>query len=264
MENAEVAVNAGAAVVSAMVGLSTWPLGTTDVYWLLEVVMVLCDCLDSELAVGSRICSRLGPSRANSSTFSTTLAGTSSLKRALVCAGFECIVLFRVVSQPSSFRRRQLEVPEGTLVLTYRLDPETIIRSAQDDTAGAIAMFIGTTRNSFQGAFDNFFVSSEPSRWLFRIPGQTVARLEYQAYSNGDKDDGGHLLPAHANATQSEHSALSGPPVSPLLHYAVHRRLEMMPLGGASVVTAVSLPHRKGAFVAREYILEHIKLDAPI
>jgi len=71
------------------------------------------------------------------------------------------------------------------------------------------------------------------------------------------------LLPAHANAIQSEHSALSGPPVSPLLHYAVHRRLEMVSVGG-SVVTAVSLPHRKGAFVAREYISEHINLDVPI
>ena len=47
----------------------------------------------------------------------------------------------------------ELQIPEGTFVLTYdKLDSEAIIRSVQDDTAGAIAVFIGTTRNSFQGA----------------------------------------------------------------------------------------------------------------
>lgn len=47
----------------------------------------------------------------------------------------------------------KLEIPEGTFVLTYdKLDSEAIIQSVQDDAAGAIAVFIGTTRNSFQGA----------------------------------------------------------------------------------------------------------------
>lgn len=46
----------------------------------------------------------------------------------------------------------KLEIPEGTFVLTYdKLNSERIIRSVQEDTAGAIAVFIGTTRNSFQG-----------------------------------------------------------------------------------------------------------------
>ena len=50
----------------------------------------------------------------------------------------------------------KLEIPEGTFVLTYdKLDSGTIIQSVQDDTAGAIAVFIGTTRNSFQGASNN-------------------------------------------------------------------------------------------------------------
>jgi len=85
-----------------------------------------------------------------------------------------------------------LDVPRGAFVLTYnRLDPETSIRSAQDCTAGAIAVFIGTTRNFLHGTL-NSFVSSEPSRRLFQIPSQTVARLEYQAYNNDDKDDDGH------------------------------------------------------------------------
>lgn len=40
------------------------------------------------------------------------------------------------------------------LELTYdKLNTEAIIDSVKDDGAGAIATFIGTTRNSFQGKF---------------------------------------------------------------------------------------------------------------
>lgn len=53
----------------------------------------------------------------------------------------------------------ELQIPEGTFVLTYdKLDSEAIIRSVRDDAAGAIAAFIGTTRNSFQGASYNSFI----------------------------------------------------------------------------------------------------------
>lgn len=39
-----------------------------------------------------------------------------------------------------------------TLALTYdKLDTEAIVASVKDDGAGAIATFIGTTRNTFQG-----------------------------------------------------------------------------------------------------------------
>jgi len=72
----------------------------------------------------------------------------------------------------------KLEIPEGTFALTYdKLDSEAIIRSAQDDSAGAIAVFIGTTRNSFQGVLNNlalFFFAR--SRGLLSVPGQAVTR----------------------------------------------------------------------------------------
>ena len=55
--------------------------------------------------------------------------------------------------KPSTSVAARLEIPEGTFVLTYdKLDSETIIQSVQDHAAGAIAVFIGKTRNSFQGA----------------------------------------------------------------------------------------------------------------
>jgi len=156
----------------------------------------------------------------------------------------------------------ELRIPEGTFVLTYdKLDSKTIIQSVQDDTAGAIAVFIGTTRNSFQGALN----THPPFALSIRVPGQVVTRLEYQAYTElAVKTMTDIFLSAHANATRSKHAALSGPPVSPLLHCVVHHRLGVVPVGEASIVIAVSSPHRKEAFVACEYLLEQLKLNVPI
>ena len=160
----------------------------------------------------------------------------------------------------------KLEIPEGTFVLTYdKLDSGTIIQSVQDDTAGAIAVFIGKTRNSFQGASNISSIFSARSWRLLSVPGQVVTRLEYQAYSKmAVKIMADIFLSAHANATLSEHAVPSGPPVSPLLRCVVHHRLGVVPVGQASIVIAVSSPHRKEAFVACEYLLEQVKLNAPI
>lgn len=46
----------------------------------------------------------------------------------------------------------RLETTDGMCVLTYEpLDAQQITASVQDDAAGAVAIFIGTTRNSFKG-----------------------------------------------------------------------------------------------------------------
>ena len=46
----------------------------------------------------------------------------------------------------------RLDTADGTAVLTHdRLDPQAIIESVADDGAGATAIFIGTSRNSFKG-----------------------------------------------------------------------------------------------------------------
>jgi molybdopterin synthase catalytic subunit len=48
----------------------------------------------------------------------------------------------------------QVKTSRGDCVLTYGpLDVEAIITSVSDDGAGATAVFIGTTRNTFQGDF---------------------------------------------------------------------------------------------------------------
>jgi hypothetical protein len=91
----------------------------------------------------------------------------------------------------------KLQIPEGTFVLTYeKLDSEAILRSVQDDTAGAIAAFIGTTRNSFQGTSHNssvrpvlfmrvFLGRSRSGCYAFGIP---------SVQQTGGKDDGGYIF----------------------------------------------------------------------
>ena len=160
----------------------------------------------------------------------------------------------------------KFEIPEGTFVLTYdKLESEVIIQSVQDYTAGATAVFIGTTRNSFQGALGHFCPSRPFSRRLLRVLGRIVTRLEYQAYSKmATKTMKDIFLSIHTHATRSEHAVSSGPPVSPLLRCVVHHRLGFVPVGEASIVIAVSSPHRKEAFVACEYLLEQVKLNVPI
>lgn len=57
-----------------------------------------------------------------------------------------------MASAPSASVEARLDIPEGTCALTYEpLDTQAIIESVADDGAGATAVFIGTTRNSFKG-----------------------------------------------------------------------------------------------------------------
>jgi molybdopterin synthase catalytic subunit len=55
-------------------------------------------------------------------------------------------------SYPSTSVEAREEVGRSVCVLSYKsLEIDEIIKSAGDDGAGATALFIGTTRNSYQG-----------------------------------------------------------------------------------------------------------------
>lgn len=91
-----------------------------------------------------------------------------------------------------------------------------------------------------------------------------VTRLEYQAYSKmAIKMMVDVIIAARGVVNRSEHAAPSAP-TSSLLHCSIYHRLGTVPVGEASIVIAVSSPHRKEAFVACEYILEQVKLKVPI
>ena len=59
------------------------------------------------------------------------------------------------IQYPAASRSAKQNNENGdTFELTYeRLDTEAIVKTVRDDGAGAIATFIGTTRNTFQGQY---------------------------------------------------------------------------------------------------------------
>ncbi|KAG6851169.1 hypothetical protein H0H93_015179 [Arthromyces matolae] len=146
---------------------------------------------------------------------------------------------------PSASEEATVETALGVCSLTYSpLNVDEILKFVQDDGAGAIALFIGTTRNSFQG--------------------KTVTRLEYQAYSKLAIKTMADII--HEAVANIEHSEDENPPqVSPsIIRTAVHHRLGSVSVGEPSIVIAVSSPHRRESFVACEFILESVKRKAQI
>ncbi|KAI0274835.1 molybdenum cofactor synthesis 2 [Gloeopeniophorella convolvens] len=136
-------------------------------------------------------------------------------------------------STHSSSVEGRLRGDDGLVVLTYQpLDPAQIILSVQDDAAGAIAVFVGTTRNSFQGKF--------------------VTHLQYESYTKLALKTMADILRAARTTSDA------------VLHSVIYHRLGDVPVGQPSIVVAVSSPHRREAFVACEMILEEVKKKAQI
>lgn len=66
---------------------------------------------------------------------------------------------------PAASIDERLEIQEGVCAITHAaLDVDEIIRLVGDGGAGGTAVFIGTTRNSFKGAF----VPAKYNKYLIR------------------------------------------------------------------------------------------------
>ena len=105
------------------------------------------------------------------------------------------------------------------------LDAEAIRRRVLDPRAGAIVVFDGITRE--------------------------VPKLEYEAYTEMATD----ALRAIAEAAMARHGLCAA---------AVEHRVGDVLLSEASIVIAVSAPHRAEAFAGAREIIDEIKLRAPI
>ncbi|KAK7694733.1 hypothetical protein QCA50_001921 [Cerrena zonata] len=166
-------------------------------------------------------------------------------------------------SWPSASVEAVEEISEGIAVLTYNpLNSDEIIRSVADDRAGATAVFIGTTRNSFKGRsilnLDDIIAQATCRS------GKVVTRLDYQAYSKlAIKTMSNIIRETHAKFSRSTHQA-PDLPVQSIIRCSVYHRLGTVPVGEPSIVIAVSSPHRKESFLACEFILEEVKLKAQI
>jgi len=111
-----------------------------------------------------------------------------------------------------------LDTPRAKCVLTYKpLDVQNIIASVQDPSAGAIATFIGTTRNSFRG--------------------KTVSHLEYQAYSKiAIKTMSDIAQRAMEFISCSEHyTQLDNTVTLAIIRCSIYHRLGTVPIGEPSI-----------------------------
>ena len=111
------------------------------------------------------------------------------------------------------------------------LSLETVVDAVSADDAGAVATFTGTVRRSSRG--------------------RTVEHLEYEAY-----EDMAVELLARLAAELRERHGLTG--------VAIHHRTGRVEIGEASVVIAVSAPHREAAFAACREAIETLKTEIPL
>ncbi|CAE6519009.1 unnamed protein product [Rhizoctonia solani] len=130
------------------------------------------------------------------------------------------------------------------------LDINRIMDSVRDNGAGALAVFVGTTRDNFNG--------------------KEVTRLEYEAYSKLAiksmakiaRDARQLKIPPHDFGPTSSTPASTNATL--LTRIAIHHRLGEVPVGEASIVIAVTSPHRRESFYVCEWILEQVKMKTPI
>ncbi len=111
------------------------------------------------------------------------------------------------------------------------LNPERVLPSMSSPQAGAVVLFVGTTRE---------FTGSRQTEWL-----------EYDCYREM----------AEQKLAELERTAREK---WPLVDCVLLHRIGRIDVGEASVVVAVSTPHRRDAFQAAEWLMDTIKQEVPI
>lgn len=111
------------------------------------------------------------------------------------------------------------------------IDLQELVRFVSDPEAGAIATFIGTTRNNNEG--------------------RKVIALDYEAYPEMAEKELARIGTDARKTWQISRMAI------------VHR-LGPVQITEASVMIAVSSPHREAAFAACRFAIEEIKKTVPI
>ena len=116
-------------------------------------------------------------------------------------------------------------------IIAEPIDIAGVIKSVKADEAGAIDVFVGTTRN--------------------HSGGRAVTGLDYEAYVP-------MALKTLASVEQEARSRWN------LIDVAVVHRIGKVEIGEASVVIAVSSAHRDEAFQACRYLIDRLKEVVPI
>src|SRR2546427_8470603 len=108
---------------------------------------------------------------------------------------------------------------------------ERLVRAVRAPAAGAVGVFLGTTRN--------------------RNAGRRVVRLEYEAY--------GRMAVAEMRRLAAQAKRRW-----PIRKVAMAHRVGPVPIGQVSVAIVVSAGHRAPAFVACRWLIDRLKAIVPI
>lgn len=111
------------------------------------------------------------------------------------------------------------------------LDLAAAVREVATEEAGAIATFVGTARR--------------------RSRGRTVVRLEYEAYAEMAEQ----VMAELADELKRRYE---------LCEVAIHHRVGQVGIGEASIVIAVSAPHRADALAACKDAIDTLKETVPL
>ena len=112
-----------------------------------------------------------------------------------------------------------------------RLSLQAVVDEARSEEAGAIATFVGTTR--------------------IHSRGRTVERLEYEAYAGMAEK----VMAEIAEGLKGRYD---------VCEIAIHHRIGTVEIGDASVVIAVSAPHRQDALAACKEAIDTLKQRVPL
>ncbi|XP_025833430.1 molybdopterin synthase catalytic subunit 2 [Agrilus planipennis] len=119
------------------------------------------------------------------------------------------------------------------LQLTYdKLSTDKITDLVSSSSCGAISLFVGTTRDNFEG--------------------KTVLNLEYEAYRSMALK----VLQEICNDARKKWPAVE--------NIAIYHRLGTVPIKEASIVIGISSPHRTEALKATEFCIDNVKKSVPI
>jgi MoaE-MoaD fusion protein len=108
---------------------------------------------------------------------------------------------------------------------------EAVAAEVADERAGAVATFTGTVRRQSRG--------------------REVTRLEYEAYAEMAED----VMAGIARDLEERYDLCS---------VAIHHRVGRLEVGEASVVVAVSAPHRQDALAACKDAIDRLKETVPL
>jgi MoaE-MoaD fusion protein len=111
------------------------------------------------------------------------------------------------------------------------LSLDAVVDEVRSDEAGAIAAFVGTTRVTSRG--------------------RTVERLEYEAYAGMAEN----VMAEIADDLKQRYD---------VCEISIHHRTGQVEIGEASVVIAVSAPHRQDALAACRDAIDTLKENVPL